>query len=100
MVAALPKESREEMYWDSMDGDELSLSMSPENPPNITPREPRDAAVRDSGASPVATTQRYPPTSRPGTANPSRDMSLGFNRAGPVPPVHTVRWSAGDSAVR
>ena len=85
MVGGLPKESREEMYWDSMDGDELSrepLSMSPENPPNITPWETRGGSVRDSGASPVATTQRYPPRHGPGQRHQSGYES---HLTGPVP---------------
>lgn len=40
MVGGLPKESTEERYWDSMDGDELPrdpLSGSPGNPWYISP---------------------------------------------------------------
>lgn len=44
MVGGLPKESTEERYWDSMDGDELPrdpLSGSPGNPWYISPEGPK-----------------------------------------------------------
>lgn len=61
MVGGLPKESTEERYWDSIDGDELPrdpLSGSPGNPWYISPEGPREkatpAVTRDSAMSPAA----------------------------------------------
>lgn len=60
MVGGLPKESTEERYCDSMDGDELSrdpLSGSPGNPWYISPEGPKDnltlAVTVDSAKSPA-----------------------------------------------
>lgn len=47
MVGGLPKESTEERYWDSIDGEELPrdpLSRSPGNPWYISPEGPRVSA--------------------------------------------------------
>lgn len=49
MVGGLPKESTEDRYWDSMDGDELPrdpLSGSPGNPWYISPEGPRESEAR------------------------------------------------------
>lgn len=61
MVGGLPKESTEERYWDSMDGEELPrdpLSGSPGNPWYISPQGPRDtgtpAVTRGGAMSPAA----------------------------------------------
>lgn len=48
MVGGLPKESTEERYWDSIDGDELPrepLSGSPGNPWYISPGGPKENAT-------------------------------------------------------
>lgn len=66
VVGGLPKESTDERYWDSMDGDELprdTLSGSPGNPWYISPEGPREkvtpAVTRESAMSPAATGQRH-----------------------------------------
>lgn len=66
MVGGLPKESTEERYWDSMDGDELPrdpLSGSPGNPWYISPEGPKEnvtpAVTGESAMSPAATGQRH-----------------------------------------
>lgn len=48
VVGGLPKESTEERYWDSIDGDELPrepLSGSPGNPWYISPGGPKENAT-------------------------------------------------------
>lgn len=66
MVGGLPKESTEEKYWDSMDGDELprdALSGSPGNPWYISPEGSKNnltpAVARESAMSPGGTEQRH-----------------------------------------
>lgn len=61
MVGGLPKESTEERYWDSADGEELPrdpLSGSPWKPWYISPQGPRDAGTpavtRERATSPAA----------------------------------------------
>lgn len=66
MVGGLPKESTEERYWDSMDGEELPrdpLSGSPGNPWYISPEGPREngtpAVTGESAMSPAGIVQRH-----------------------------------------
>lgn len=66
MVGGLPKESTEERYWDSIDGDELPrepLSGSPGNPWYISPGGPKEnatpAGTGERAMSPAAAGQRH-----------------------------------------
>lgn len=66
MVGGLPKESTEERYWDSIDGEELPgdpLSGSPGNPWYISPERPTEnatpAVTRESAMSPTVAGQRH-----------------------------------------
>lgn len=66
MVGGLPKESTEERYCDSMDGDELPrdpLSGSPGNPWYISPEGPKDnltpAVIGDGAKAPGRIGQRH-----------------------------------------
>lgn len=60
VVGGLPKDSTDDRYWDSREGDELPrepVSGSPGNPWNISPAEPKEAATPtvpgENGMSPV-----------------------------------------------
>lgn len=66
VVGGLPKESTEDRYCDSIDGDELPrdpLSGSPGNPWYISPEGPKEnltpAVTGDSAMSPGRTGQRH-----------------------------------------
>lgn len=107
MVGGLPKESTEEKYWDSMDGEELPrepLSRSPGNPWYISPEGPRGnvtpSASRESARSPATTWHVHNTKLISLHRFVLKSLLYDRNTSWNIQPARLIHWSLSNTAIK